>query len=89
MLPQAEINAYHENGYLVVNNVLNDAEVQELRKVTDYFVDQSRAFSEHTMSSIWNQGILQPSPACAGSSLPCNSMKSTTRSCATPESWTS
>ena len=48
MLPQAEINAYHENGYLVVNNVLNDAEVQELRKVTDYFVDQSRAFSEHT-----------------------------------------
>ena len=48
MLRQAEINAYHKNGYLVVNNVLNDAEVQELRKVTDYFVDQSRAFSEHT-----------------------------------------
>ena len=48
MLSQAEISAYHEKGYLVVNNVLKDAEVQELRKVTDYFVDQSRAFSEHT-----------------------------------------
>ncbi len=48
MLSQADINAYHENGYLVVNNVLNDAEVQELRRVTDDFVDQSRAFSDHT-----------------------------------------
>ena len=48
MLSQADINAYHENGYLVVNNVLSDDEVQELRRVTDDFVDQSRAFSDHT-----------------------------------------
>ncbi len=48
MLSQADINLYHENGYLVVNNVLSDAEVQELRRVTDDFVDQSRAFADHT-----------------------------------------
>ena len=48
MLSQADINAYHESGYLVVNNVLSDDEVQELRRVTDDFVDQSRAFSDHT-----------------------------------------
>jgi len=48
MLSQADVNSYHEHGYLVVDNVLNDAEVQELRSVTDDFVDQSRAFSDHT-----------------------------------------
>ncbi len=48
MLSQADINSYHENGYLVVNNVLNEEEVQGLRRATDEFVDQSRAFSDHT-----------------------------------------
>ena len=48
MLSQADINSYHENGYLVVNNVLSDDEIKELRRVTDDFVDQSRAFSDHT-----------------------------------------
>lgn len=48
MLSQADVNSYHENGYLVVDDVLNDAEIQELRRVTDDFVDQSRAFSDHT-----------------------------------------
>lgn len=48
MLSQADIDSYHENGYLVVNNVLNEEEVQGLRRATDEFVDRSRAFSDHT-----------------------------------------
>ncbi len=48
MLSQADINSYHENGYLVVNNVLSDDEVVELRRVTDDFVERSRTISTHT-----------------------------------------
>ncbi len=48
MLSQSQIDTYHEKGWLVVNGVLDDDEVQELRDVTDYFVDQSRAYTEHT-----------------------------------------
>lgn len=48
MLSPHEIESYHEQGYLVVNGVLDDGEVQALRTVTDSFVEQSRAYTEHT-----------------------------------------
>jgi len=48
MLTQTQIDFYNENGYLGVENVLSTAEVDELRHVTDDFVDQSRQVSEHT-----------------------------------------
>jgi len=48
MLSQEQIDFYHENGYLGVENVLSDAEIQNLRDVTDDFVEKSRAVTKHT-----------------------------------------
>jgi len=48
MLTQAQVDFYHENGYLGVENVLSTDEVAELQHVTDEFVDKSRAVSQHT-----------------------------------------
>lgn len=48
MLTQAQVDFYHENGYLGVENVLSAHEVSELRRVTDEFVDKSRAVTQHT-----------------------------------------
>ena len=48
MLTQAQIDEYDNRGFLAVENVLTPTEVQELRDVTDDFVDKSRAFTEHT-----------------------------------------
>jgi phytanoyl-CoA hydroxylase len=38
MLSQADLAAYRRDGFIVVANVLNQAEVQALRRVTDEFV---------------------------------------------------
>ena len=43
MLSPEQIKYYHENGFLTVENVLTDAELQRLQTVTDEFVEQSRA----------------------------------------------
>jgi phytanoyl-CoA hydroxylase len=48
MLTQKQIDFYHEQGYLGVENVLPDELVSELRRVTDDFVEQTRAHTEHT-----------------------------------------
>lgn len=48
MLTQDQIDFYHEQGYLGVENVLSSAEIDELRRVTDDFVEQSRQVTEHT-----------------------------------------
>ena len=40
------IAQYHENGYLAVNDVLSQEEIQELRDVTDDFIERSREVSE-------------------------------------------
>ena len=42
MLTQEQIDFYRANGYLGLENALSQAEVQELRQVTDAFVDASR-----------------------------------------------
>jgi phytanoyl-CoA hydroxylase len=47
MLNQQQIDYYDKNGYLAVENVLSDAEVSELRRVTDEFVEKSREVTEH------------------------------------------
>ena len=47
MLSQQQIEEYHEKGYLGVENVLSAAEVQELRDVTDEFIEKSRNFTDH------------------------------------------
>lgn len=48
MLIQEQIDYYHEHGYLGVENVLSEEEVDELRRVTDSFVEKSREVTEHT-----------------------------------------
>ena len=48
MLTQAQIEEYRTKGFLGVEDVLTAAQVQELRDVTDEFVEKSRAHTEHT-----------------------------------------
>ena len=48
MLTQEQINFYHTNGYIVVENVISAKDIAELRKITDEFVDKSREVTEHT-----------------------------------------
>lgn len=48
MLTQAQIDFYHTNGYLGVEDVLSAEEVTELQRVTDEFVEKSRRATEHT-----------------------------------------
>ena len=43
MLSKAQINEYHERGFIAVDRVLPDDQVDELRMITDDFVDRSRA----------------------------------------------
>ena len=47
MLSQEQISFYHENGYLVVEDVLSAEELQALQRVTDEFVERSRSVSQH------------------------------------------
>ena len=47
MLGQKEIEFYHQNGYLSINNVIPDDILTELRQVTDEFVEKSRRVIEH------------------------------------------
>lgn len=46
MLTQAEIDSYKENGYLAVESVLADEELESLRQVTEDYVEQSRQVTE-------------------------------------------
>lgn len=48
MLTQEQIDFYHANGYLSVEKVLSAAEIAELGRVTDEFVEKSRAITAHT-----------------------------------------
>jgi phytanoyl-CoA hydroxylase len=47
-LSPEQIAAYREDGYIAVDGVLNEAEIADLRTVTDEFVEQSRAVTDHT-----------------------------------------
>jgi len=47
MLSQQKINEYNEIGAIVVPNVLSPEEVAALRRVTDAFVEKSRAVTRH------------------------------------------
>ena len=48
MLTQQQIAFYHKHGYLGVENVLSQGGVDDLRRVTDVFVEKSREVAEHT-----------------------------------------
>ena len=46
MLSQQQIEFYKDQGYLGVENVFSAAEIAELRRVTDEFVDKSRGVTK-------------------------------------------
>jgi len=48
VLTQEQIDFYHGNGYIVVENVISAQDIAELRKITDDFVHKSREVTEHT-----------------------------------------
>jgi phytanoyl-CoA hydroxylase len=48
MLAQGQIDFYFRNGYLGVEDVLNETDIADLRRVTDEFVERSRQFTTHT-----------------------------------------
>ena len=43
-----QVEAYRRDGFVVIDNVLNPAEVETLRRVTDELVEASRQVSEHS-----------------------------------------
>ena len=47
MLNREQIEEYHEKGYAAVPDVLTRAEVEELRRVTEEFVEKSREVTDH------------------------------------------
>ena len=47
-LAQNQIDFYNDNGYLAVENVFSESEIDDLRRVTDEFVEQARELTEHT-----------------------------------------
>ncbi|MGI9437201.1 MAG: phytanoyl-CoA dioxygenase family protein [Geminicoccaceae bacterium] len=47
MISEQDVAFYNDNGYLVVQNVLSDGEIQELRQVTEDFVERARRVSTH------------------------------------------
>ena len=47
MISQQDVAFYREQGYLVVAGVLSGAEVEELRRVTDEFVENARSRTTH------------------------------------------
>lgn len=47
MLNPEQISFYRENGYLVIEDVLSADELSALQRVTDDFVERSRAISQH------------------------------------------
>ena len=48
MLTQEQVDFYHTNGYLVIENVISTEDIADLRRITDEFVDKSREVTEHT-----------------------------------------
>ena len=48
MLTSAQNAFYLKNGYLAVENVLSEADIEELRQVTDNFVEMSRSVTENS-----------------------------------------
>jgi ectoine hydroxylase-related dioxygenase (phytanoyl-CoA dioxygenase family) len=48
MISDKDVETYNRRGYLVVPDVLSEAEVADLRRVTEEFVEGSRAVTAHT-----------------------------------------
>ena len=63
MLDAAQIEAFERKGYLAIQNVLTVAELEELRHVTDEFVEQSRNASSNDETFDLEPGHSASSPS--------------------------
>ena len=63
MLDAAQIEAFERNGYLAIQNVLTVAELEELRHVTDAFVEKSRNVSSNDETFDLEPGHSASSPS--------------------------
>ena len=61
-LTKDNIEFYHNNGYLAIQNILTLKEILELRKVTDEFLEKSRNVSKHTEIFDLEPGHSQETP---------------------------
>jgi phytanoyl-CoA hydroxylase len=48
MIGPSEVETYRREGYLILPDILTAEEVENLRRVTDEFVERSRAVSTHS-----------------------------------------
>lgn len=62
MISDKDVETYNRRGYIVVPNVLSEAEVADLRRVTEEFVEGSRAVSAHTDIYDLEDGHTKDSP---------------------------
>ena len=70
MLTQEQVEAYHAQGYISVEGVFSDTEIEELRRVTDEFVERSRQVTENDEDFDLEPGhsAAGPAPAAAQAS---------------------
>ena len=66
MLTQEQIERYDRNGYIGVENVLSSEEIEELRKVTDDFVEKSGRLAKAMRCSTWSPATAQSIPSYVG-----------------------
>ena len=69
MLNAAQIEVYDRNGYLAIEGVLTAPELEELRQVTDEFVERSGTSRRTTGPSTLSLGTVQHRPVCAASGM--------------------
>ena len=89
MLTQEQIAFYHEHGYLGVENVLSENEVNGLRRITDEYVEKSREATEHTEVFDLEPGHTPENPKLRRLKVRSCYMKYIAKPCITRKFWAS
>ena len=87
MLNADQIEAFDRDGYLVVENVLTAGELEELRRVTDEFVERSRHVNSNDETFDLEPGHSAHRPLCAASNTPSTSTRCLPNTPVMIESW--
>jgi len=70
MLSKDQKDFYHENGYLLVENVLTETELKKLQKITYDLIDKSRTISESNEAYDLDEGHCADQPRLTRIKLP-------------------
>ena len=62
MISDKDANFYHENGYIVVDDVYSMSEVEAMRAVVEELVEKSREVSGHNDILTWSLHIPRKTP---------------------------